>query len=105
MAEWSKAPALGAGLARGVGSNPTVVTELTTGKPRTRSTVLESYPEGRKPRTLSTVLVTRRGSCLWRGLAWRTVGACSKKHTLSFGRQPERVSAPPINFGSVIMEG
>ena len=26
MAEWSKAPALGAGLARGVGSNPTVVT-------------------------------------------------------------------------------
>ena len=26
VAEWSKAPALGAGLARGVGSNPTVVT-------------------------------------------------------------------------------
>ena len=25
VAEWSKAPALGAGLARGVGSNPTVV--------------------------------------------------------------------------------
>ena len=28
VAEWSKAPALGAGLARGVGSNPTVVTNF-----------------------------------------------------------------------------
>ena len=28
VAEWSKAPALGAGLARGVGSNPTVVINL-----------------------------------------------------------------------------
>ena len=41
MAEWSKAPALGAGLARGVGSNPTVVTgfpgRLADGAPGARS--------------------------------------------------------------------
>ena len=32
VAEWSKAPALGAGLARGVGSNPTVVKAFSSAK-------------------------------------------------------------------------
>ena len=41
VAEWSKAPALGAGLARGVGSNPTVVTSFAADALYSRGTIGE----------------------------------------------------------------